>query len=113
MLNTLFPQLCELNGASHVRLLNQFGSILQSTKKWPESVEDQRSEWATCCSIAEQLDLGQLFEVWMEGRRLTLVDHFDSDLFVYLSGKNGKKGVWKYELERLRREWNAQQTKVI
>ena len=113
MLNTLFPQLCELNGVSHVRLLDQFGSIVQTTKRWPESVEEQRSEWAICCSLAEQLDLGPLFEVWMEGRRLTLVDHFDSDLYVQLSGKDGKKGVWKYELERLRREWNAQQAKVI
>ena len=72
MLNTLFPQLCELDGVRHVRLMDQFGSTLQTTKKWPESVEEQRSEWATCCSIAEQLDLGPLFEVWMEGRRLTL-----------------------------------------
>ena len=113
MLNTLFPQLCELDDVRHVRLMDQFGNTLQTTKKWPESVEEQPSEWATCCSIAEQLNLGPLFEVWMEGRRLTVFDHFDSDLFVYLSGKDGKKGVWKYELERLRREWNAQQAKVI
>ena len=113
MLDKLFPQLCELEGVSHVRLFDQFGETVQTTKKWPEAAEEQRTEWAECCSLAEQLNLGTLFEVWTEGRRLGLIDHFDNDLFIHLSGKDGKKGVWRYELERLRREWNSKQTKVI
>ena len=113
MLDKLFSQLCELDGVSHVRLMDQFSSAVKSTKKWPESAEEQRREWGECCSIAEQLELGSLFEVWSEGRRLTLYDHFDNNLFVHLSGKDGKKGVWRYELERLRQEWNSKQTEVI
>ena len=113
MLNRLFSQLCELNGANHVRLSDQFGSVVQTTTKWPDSSEDQQREWAVCSSIADNLGLGQLFEVWAEGRRLTLSDRFSNGLFVHLSGKDGKKGVWRYELERLRKEWNAQQPLVI
>ena len=113
MLNRLFSQLCELDGANHVRLSDQFGSVVQTTTKWPDSSEDQQREWAVCSSIADNLDIGQLFEVWAEGRRLTLCDRFSNDLFVYLSGKDGKKGVWRYELERLRKEWNVQQPQVI
>lgn len=113
MLDKLFPELCGLDGVSHVRLVDQFGTVVQSTKKWPETVEEQRTEWADCCLLAEQLNLGSLFEVWIEGRRLSLIDQFDSDLFVYLSGRDGKKGVWRYELERLRQEWNFNRTQVI
>tara|TARA_B100001079_G_scaffold39399_1_gene30772 strand:+ start:227 stop:601 length:375 start_codon:yes stop_codon:yes gene_type:complete len=113
MLDRLFSQLCELKGATHVRLMDQFGSVVQSTSKWPESATEQRHTWADCCSIAEELELGPLFEVWAEGRRLTLFDHFENNLFVHISGKDGKKGVWRYELERLRQEWNSKQLKVI
>ena len=113
MLNQLFSHLCELDGVSHVRLVDQFGSVQIDTKKWPETSDEQRVEWGICTSIADSLNLGQLFEVWGEGRRLTLYDRFDNDFFVHISGKDGKKGVWRYELERLRREWNTQQRKVI
>ena len=113
MLNRLFSQLCELDGVNHVRLSDQFGNVIQATSKWPDTMGEQQQEWATCSSIATNLGLGQLFEAWAEGRRLTLHDRFSNDLFVHLSGKDGKKGVWRYELERLRKEWNAQQTQVI
>ena len=113
MLDKLFSQLCELGGVNHVRLMDQFGSVVKTTKKWPESAEEQRREWAEYCSIAERLELGPLFEVWSEGRRLTLYDHFDNNLFVHLSGKDGEKGVWRYELERLRQKWNSKQPEMI
>ena len=113
MLNTLFPQLCELDGVRHVRMMDQFGSMLQTTKKWPESVEEQRQEWANYSSLCEQLGIHPLFETWSEGRRLTLFDHFDTNIFIHLSGKDGKKGAWRYGLERLRQEWNAKQPEVI
>ena len=113
MSERLFSQLCGLNGANHVRLIDQFGSVLNSTKKWPETAEEQRQQWAYYCSISEKLGLGTLFEAWIEGRRLTLYDRFENDLYVHLSGKDGKKGVWRYELERLRREWNSKQLEAI
>ncbi|MBP66167.1 MAG: hypothetical protein CMA67_02805 [Euryarchaeota archaeon] len=113
MSERLFSQLCGLNGANHVRLIDQFGSVLKTTKKWPETAEEQRQQWAYCCSISEKLGLGTLFEAWIEGRRLTLYDRFENDLYVHLSGKDGKKGVWRYELERLRREWNSKQLEAI
>ena len=102
MLERLFSQLCGLEGAKHVRLMNQFGSVVKTTNKWPE-----------CCALAEQFALGTLFEVWGEGRRLTLYDHFEDNLFVHLSGKDGKKGVWRYELERSRQQWNSKQPEAI
>ena len=113
MLDRLFSQLCELEGVRHVRLTDQFGKEILSTKKWPESVEEQRQEWANYCSLGEQLGIHPLFETWSEGRRLTLSDHFDNNLFIHLSGKDGKKGAWRYGLERLRQEWNAKQPEVI
>lgn len=113
MLERLFSQLCGLEGAKHVRLMNQFGSVVKTTNKWPESAEEQRREWAECCALAEQFALGTLFEVWGEGRRLTLYDHFENNLFVHLSGKDGKKGVWRYELERSRQQWNSKQPEAI
>jgi len=113
MLDRLFSQLCELDGVRHVRLIDQFGKEILSTKKWPESVEEQRREWAHYCSLSEHLGIQPLFETWSEGRRLTLFDHFDNDLFVHLSGKDGEKGVWRYALERLRQEWNAKQPEVL
>ncbi|MEC7253469.1 MAG: hypothetical protein VXV89_00700 [Candidatus Thermoplasmatota archaeon] len=113
MLKTLFSQLCELEGVNHVRLMDQFGSVLQSTTKWPETSEEQRFEWAEYCRIAEELSLGTLFEVWTEGRRLTLFDRFDNDVYVHISGKGGKKGTWRYELERLRKNWNSKQPEAI
>ena len=60
MLGQVVSQLCELNGANHVRLIDQFGSVLNSTKKWPESAEEQRIEWAYYCSLSEQLGLGTI-----------------------------------------------------
>ena len=113
MLETLFSQLCELNGVNHVRLMDQFGGVVQTTKKWPETAEEQRREWAECCAVAEELKLGTLFEVWIEGRRLTLFDRFDYDVYVHLSGKDGKMGTWRYELERLRNDWNSKQNEEI
>ena len=113
MLNKLFSQLCDLDGVSHVCLMDQFGTVLQTTTKWPDSAAEQRTEWSEYCSFADQLELGPLYEAWSEGRRLTLYDHCDNKLFVHISGRDGRKGVWRYELERLRQEWNSKQPEVL
>ena len=74
MLDSVFSGLCEIKDAQHVRLFDQFGNEYGATKRWPESLEEQRAEWVQCSSVASSLGLGELHEVWIESRRLTVID---------------------------------------
>ena len=113
MLDSVFSGLCEIKDARHVRLLDQFGNELATTKRWPESLQEQRAELAQCASVATSLGLGELHEVWIESRRLTVIDQIDTGVFAALSGKNGTKGIWRYQLARQLQRINATKTQVI
>ena len=79
----------------------------------PESLQEQRAEWARCAAVATSLGLEELHEVWIESRRLTVIDQIDTGVFAAISGKNGKKGIWRYQLTRQRQRINATKTQVI
>ena len=113
MLDSVFSGLCEIKDARHVRLFDQFGNELATTKRWPESLQEQRDELAQCASVATSLGLGELHEVWIESRRLTVIDQIDTGVFAALSGKNGTKVIWRYQLARQRQRINATKTQVI
>lgn len=113
MLNSVFSDLCEIKDARHVRLFDQFGNEHSTTKRWPESLKEQRIEWSKCASVASSLGIGELHEVWIESRRLTVIDQIDAGVFAAISGKNGKKGIWRYQLSRQRQRINATKTQVI
>ena len=113
MLDSVFSGLCEIKDARHVRLFDQFGNELATTKRWPESLQEQRAELAQCASVATSLGLGELHEVWIESRRLTVIDQIDTGVFAALSGKNGTKGIWRCQLARQRQRINATKTQVI
>jgi hypothetical protein len=113
MLDSVFSDLCEIKEARHVRLFDQFGNEYATTKRWPESLQEQRAEWAKCASVATSLGLEELHEVWIESRRLTVIDQIDAGVFAAISGKNGKKGIWRYQLSRQRQRINATKTQVI
>ena len=113
MLNSVFSDLCEIKDARHVRLFDQFGNEHSTTKRWPESLKEQRIEWSKCASVASSLGIGELHEVWIESRRLTVIDQIDAGVFAAISGKNGSKGMWRYQLTRQRQRINATKTQVI
>jgi hypothetical protein len=113
MLNSVFSGLCEIKDARHVRLFDQFGNEHSTTKRWPESLKEQRVEWSKCASVASSLEIGELHEVWIESRRLTVIDQIDAGVFAAISGKNGSKGMWRYQLTRQRQRINATKTQVI
>lgn len=113
MLNSVFSGLCEIKDARHVRLFDQFGNEHSTTKRWPESLKEQRIEWSKCTSVASSLGIGELHEVWIESRRLTVIDQIDAGVFAAISGKNGSKGMWRYQLTRQRQRINATKTQVI
>jgi hypothetical protein len=113
MLNSVFSDLCDIKDARHVRLFDQFGSEHATTKRWPESLQEQRTEWSKCASVASSLGIGGLHEVWIESRRLTVIDQIDAGVFAAISGKNGSKGMWRYQLTRQRQRINATKTQVI
>ncbi|MDB2334145.1 hypothetical protein N9V76_00505 [Candidatus Poseidoniales archaeon] len=113
MLDSVFSGLCKIKDARHVRLFDQFGNELATTKRWPESLQEQRAELAQCTSAATSLGLGELHEVWIESRRLTVIDQIDTGVFAAVSGKNGTKGIWRYQLARQRQRINAIKTQVI
>ena len=113
MLNSVFSDLCEIKDARHVRLFDQFGNEHSTTKRWPESLKEQRVEWSKCASVASSLGIGELHEVWIESRRLTVIDQIDAGVFAAISGKNGSKGMWRYQLTRQRQRINATKTQVI
>ena len=113
MLDSVFSDLCEIKEARHVRLFDQFGNEYATTKRWPESLQEQRAEWARCAAVATSLGLEELHEVWIESRRLTVIDQIDAGVFAAISGKNGKKGIWRYQLSRQRQRINATKTQVI
>mgnify|MGYP003688380505 FL=1 len=113
MLNSVFSDLCEIKDARHVRLFDQFGNEHSTTKRWPESLTEQRVEWSKCASVASSLGIGELHEVWIESRRLTVIDQIDAGVFAAISGKNGSKGMWRYQLTRQRQRINATKTQVI
>ena len=113
MLNSVFSGLCEIKDARHVRLFDQFGNEHSTTKRWPESLKEQRVEWSKCASVASFLGIGELHEVWIESRRLTVIDQIDAGVFAAISGKNGSKGMWRYQLTRQRQRINATKTQVI
>ena len=113
MLDSVFSGLCEIKDAQHVRLFDQFGNECGATKRWPESLEEQRAEWVQCSSVASSLGLGELHEVWIESRRLTVIARIDTGVFAALSGKNGTKGMWRYQLARQRQRISATKTQVI
>lgn len=113
MLNSVFSGLCEIKDARHVRLFDQFGNEHSTTKRWPESLKEQRVEWSKCASVASSLGIGELHEVWIESRRLTVIDQIDAGVFAAISGKNGSKGMWRYQLTRQRQRINATKTHVI
>lgn len=113
MLDNVFSGLCDIEDARHVRIFDQFGNVHASTKRWPESLQEQRAEWAQCASLASSLGLGELHEVWIESARLTVIDQIDTGLFAAISGKNGMKGMWRYQLTRQRQRINATKTQVI
>ena len=113
MLNSVFSGLCEIKDARHVRLFDQFGNEHATTKRWPESLEEQRVEWSKCAAVASSLGIGELHEVWIESRRLTVIDQIDAGVFAAVSGKNGSKGMWRYQLTRQRQRIDATKTQVI
>jgi hypothetical protein len=113
MLNSVFSGLCEIKDARHVRLFDQFGNEHSTTKRWPESLKEQRIEWSKGASVASSLGIGELHEVWIESRRLTVIDQIDAGVFAAISGKNGSKGMWRYQLTRQRQRINATKTQVI
>ena len=113
MLNSVFSGLCEIKDARHVRLFDQFGNEHATTKRWPESLEEQRVEWSKCAAVASALKIGELHEIWIESRRLTVIDQVDAGVFAAISGKNGSKGMWRYQLTRQRQRINATKTQVI
>ena len=113
MLNSVFSGLCEIKDARHVRLFDQFGNEHSTTKRWPESLKEQRVEWSKCASVASSLGIGELHEVWIESRRLTVIDQIDAGVFAAISGKNCSKGMWRYQLTRQRQRINATKTQVI
>ena len=113
MLDSVFSGLCEIKDARHVRLFDQFGNELATTKRWPESLQEQRAELAQFASVATSLGLGELHEVYIESRRLTVIDQIDTGVFAALSGKNGTKGIWRYQLARQRQRINATKIQVI
>ena len=113
MLNSVFSDLCDIKDARHVRLFDQFGNEHSTTKRWPESLKEQRVEWSKCASVASSLGIGELHEVWIESRRLTVIDQIDAGVFAAISGKNGSKGMWRYQLTRQRQRINATKTQVI
>ena len=113
MLDSVFSDLCEIKDARHVRVFDQFGNEYATTKRWPESLQEQRAEWAKCASVATSLGLEELHEVLIESRRLTVIDQIDTGVFAAISGKNGKKGIWRYQLTRQRQRINATKTQVI
>lgn len=113
MLDSVFSDLCEIKDARHVRVFDQFGNEYATTKRWPESLQEQRAEWAKCASVATSLGLEELHEVWIESRRLTVIDQIDAGVFAAISGKNGKMGIWRYQLTRQRQRINATKTQVI
>ena len=113
MLNSVFSGLCEIKDARHVRLFDQFGNEHSTTKRWPESLKEHRVEWSKCASVASSLGIGELHEVWIESRRLTVIDQIDAGVFAAISGKNGSKGMWRYQLTRQRQRINATKTQVI
>jgi hypothetical protein len=113
MLNSVFSGLCEIKDARHVRLFDQFGNEHSTTKRWPESLKELRVEWSKCASVASSLGIGELHEVWIESRRLTVIDQIDAGVFAAISGKNGSKGMWRYQLTRQRQRINATKTQVI
>ena len=91
MLNSVFSGLCEIKDARHVRLFDQFGNEHCTTKRWPESLKEQRVEWSKCASVASSLGIGELHEVWIESRRLTVIDQIDAGVFAAISGKTVRK----------------------
>jgi len=113
MLNSVFSDLCEIKDVRHVRLFDQFGNEHSTTKRWPESLTEQRVEWSKCASVASSLGIGELHEVWIKSRRLTVIDQIDAGVFAAISGKNGSKGMWRYQLTRQRQRINATKTQVI
>ena len=113
MLNSVFSDLCEIKDARHVRLFDQFGNVFATTKRWPESLQEQRAEWAQCASVATSFGLGELHEAWIESKRLTVIDQIDTGIFAAISGKNGTKGIWRYQLTRQRQRINATKPQVI
>jgi predicted regulator of Ras-like GTPase activity (Roadblock/LC7/MglB family) len=105
MLQRVLAGLCRLEGVSQAMLIDDSGQLLASVGD--EGVMPPFEDAVEMIQVAQEtgdaLGLGQVYEVWCESKKRTIIDVAAPNRIVVLSGDGGRLARWRHALDRDRR----------
>lgn len=104
MLNRLLTVLFEKEGLDEVSMIDDMGRLLSSVTlagRLPD-VTAHVDLLINALEVQQQMGLGDLHEVWVEGEGRTLIDVVTPHRILIAQGHEGRLGRWRHSVDHLR-----------
>ncbi|MED6338189.1 MAG: hypothetical protein VYC12_04100 [Candidatus Thermoplasmatota archaeon] len=105
MLQRILAGLTKTEGVEQAMLLDERGALLACVgdegKTPPVDAAIEVTNMAT--ELCSALELGELYEVWCEGKERMMIDIARPGRIVVLTGRGGRLARWRHALDRNRR----------
>ena len=105
MLQRVLAGLVKTEGVEQAMLLDEHGALLACVGdegKAPQ-VDLAVNTVSMATDLCLTLDLGELYEVWCEGKARMMIDVARPERVVVLTGQGGRLARWRHALDRNRR----------
>lgn len=104
MLNRVLTALMERESLRQAAMIDDMGRLLAGVTEpgQPPEATQQIPLLVAALEAQQQLGLGELHEVWTEGKERTLLDLITPYRVLILQGQVGRLGRWRHSVDHLR-----------
>ena len=105
MLQRVLASLTSIEGVEQAMLVDDNGHLMACVGSEGEipPIDTANQMVSIALETCTALGIGQLYEIWCEGKNRMMIDIAGPDRIVVLSGKGGRLARWRHALDRDRR----------
>jgi|TARA_A100001234_G_C12505378_1_gene333735 predicted regulator of Ras-like GTPase activity (Roadblock/LC7/MglB family) len=105
MLQRVLAGLTSIEGVEQAMLVDDNGHLMACVGSEGEipPIDTANQMVSIALETCTALGIGQLYEIWCEGKNRMMIDIAGPDRIVVLSGKGGRLARWRHALDRDRR----------
>ena len=105
MLQRVLAGLTSIEGVEQAMLVDDNGHLMAcvGSEGGIPPIDTANQMVSIALETCTALGIGQLYEIWCEGKNRMMIDIAGPDRIVVLSGKGGRLARWRHALDRDRR----------